>query len=183
MNPKKQIAMIVGGVLALIAAVVGIYYLVRHHGEGAHVTAMAKLPHVTASYSKVGYGYRAKVTFASDLSMVSAVHIHRGMNGTIGPIVSWFGTTPEWQNEPHHIMKNSNTPCCKDTMCNLIAPPGTADISTLAGKTIEVSVPYPHIGCDADTHLTDKNAYLVVHGKNFKAENKWLDIIGHTKFT
>lgn len=135
-------------------SVVGIYYLVRHHGEGAHVTATAKLPHATASYSKVGHGYRAKVTFASDLSMVSAVHIHRGMNGTIGPIVSWFGTTPEWQNEPHHITKNSNTPCCKDTMCNLIAPPGTADISTLAGKTIEVSVPYPHIGCDADTQRT-----------------------------
>ncbi len=172
-----KILIIIGIVGITICA---IYFLVRR--EGMKVTASAKLPYASATYSKHGNTYKAQVSFARNLSMVSAVHIHREMNGTIGPIIAWLGTTPEWQDEPHHIANNTNTPCCKDAPCNLIAPPGTPDIDSLASTTIDVTIPYGHVDCDADAHLADKDVYLVVHGKNFTAENKWLDIIGHAKF-
>jgi cytoskeletal protein RodZ len=174
-----MILLIILGLVFLVLILLGIWYWFFRSSHASNKWA-------TAVYSKDGSNYKATVSFAKDLSEVSAIHIHEQAKGTVGPIISWLGTTSEWNNQAQHSKASVNSPCCKDTACNIVSPKGTMDISALAGNTLQFNIPDPSITstvCDAMGKLKDSNAYLVVHGKNFTDGNKWLDILEATKFT
>jgi hypothetical protein len=148
--------------------------------------ASAKNKWAKVNYWKEGNHYRARVQFADDLTGVSAIHIHRETNGTVGPIIAWLATSATWHNGALQKTVNKNSPCCDAKGCTLQAPLGvTLDVAQAAGKTVDLDIPYGALGdsCDAMNMLKKRNVYLVVHGKNIPAQDPGsLDILNHTKF-
>lgn len=176
------------GLILLIVLLVGVLVfgiLVSLYGQ-----ARAKNQWANVTYWKDDDHYKARVEFADDLSNVSAIHIHREMGGTVGPIIAWLATTSggqnTWNGNSHHGSM-TNAPCCTSAAgqgCTLLAPLDTPMVADMAGKTLELKIPYKNLpgSCEADDHLKKRNVYLVVHGTNFTAANKYIDILNHTKF-
>jgi len=102
------------------------------------------------------------------LKGVSGIHIHVNNNGSPGPILVWLATTFAWQ---HGVMQNeqdTNSPCCTNQMCNLIAPKGTPymrDINKAQTYTFTAIKP-----ANSSCAWVSGGIRLDVHGLNFQRE-------------
>ena len=104
----------------------------------------------------------------TDLSGLSGIHIHANNNGKPGPIIAWLVTTPEWQNGVMQNKPNSNSPCCKNNLCNLIAPKGTPFLHQLKNRE-RIFKEYKCNSCTKCPWI-DNGALLVLHGTNFQTD-------------
>lgn len=171
--------------LLLLAAVFAYGIMKKATDETAH----ASNKYVKVTYWEDGEGnYKAHAHFAPNLDEVSAIHIHRqDEKGGIGHIIAWLATSNVWHNGPMQGKPNTNKPCCimskNKNNCTLQAPPGTPSVESVAGKEITFHIPAQHLypECQAEQHLSEKETYLVVHGKHLTKHNP-LDILHHSKF-
>jgi hypothetical protein len=102
------------------------------------------------------------------LKGVSGIHIHVNNNGSPGPILVWLATTFAWQ---HGVMQNeqdTNSPCCTNQMCNVIAPEGTPYM-----RDIDLSKTYTYTAikpANSSCAWVSGGIRLDVHGLDFQRE-------------
>ena len=163
--------------LGLIAFVI----IVSMYGRGYAKNKWAKV-----NYWKDGDQYKARVEFASDLTGVSAIHIHREKDGGVGPIIAWLATSQTWHDGAMQRITQKNAPCCNSVNgCTIQANVGTLDVSQAAGKIVQLDIPFKGLpdACNATDMLKKRKEYLVVHGMNIPTKSPGgLDILSATKF-
>lgn len=144
---------------------------------------------VDVQYWKHRDHYKAKVDFATDLSNISAIHIHKELNGKVGPIIAWLATSSEWQTSSAECdrskISNENCSITGDIkLSGVLAPEGTPLVKDMAGKSLILDIPYKNLPneCDAIKQLKNHSVYLVVHGKKFTTKNNCIDILDAVKF-
>lgn len=119
-----------------------------------------------------GFTCKGVMSVSADVkNTLSAIHIHKNINGQAGPITIWLATSPEWENGVVQNTPLANSPCCNNRMCTANAPPGTPLIKNIAGKTIPFEFDFRSNNCKlakCDFLENFDKSFLNVHGKKFQ---------------
>jgi hypothetical protein len=126
------------------------------------------------------------------IQKISAIHIHKNINGKPCPILYWLATSKIWQNGVLQNTPNTNNPCYSNYFCNLTAPKDTFYIDNILGNTNYFSLYFNGNQCNKKECLENfKNNFIVIHGTNFQqiyngcvtSGKPGLDIISINKLT
>lgn len=137
-------------------------------------TYIAQTPYGVCTYQQLSNGtLKGSIQF-TDLSGVSAVHIHSAASGN--PILVWLATSCQWEAGVAQTTPLANAPCCargsSNPNCSLKAPPGTPYTKRASYTTFSFCVPLPE-GCTGETcPWTSEGTLLNFHGYDFQYMKK-----------
>lgn len=89
---------------------------------------------VTIHLKLFTYGIKGCLIVPKCLKDIISITINLNESNSIGPILFWLATSPEWERGERQNTTNSNNPYCAGPGCNLLSPPGTPDVNCIIGK-------------------------------------------------
>ena len=129
---------------------------------------IAKNQYVECIYYEIEQVLYINVKFLS-VEGVSAMHIHSAQSPN--PILVWLLTSKEWQNGVVQTSFSSNSPCCSNQQCNVVAPIDIPTIETVKLNKIYQMIVSPPLNCVKDQipcPWTSQGTLLNVHGNQFQ---------------